>query len=399
MNVTLGIPRLREIIMSAKDEIKTPLISFECDDEETAQSIRRLLNKVKLADVIRSVTVSDVVKNKRNLVTVDIELDSEYPEQAELVAIKSMARQLQRLVSARIKTMSTQEVQSAAADEAQRGTGYKEGGDDDNGAENDNEESASSQSEETESKGHAEEQETDVVQCSDELFVLSNKYVTFENLEHVPNKRFKLVFSVDQCYHLLYLTFVEEAISKSTIHQVPGIDLCYLRQENGSWFVDVAGSNITAVCSLKNIKKHTITSNSIWTNFRTFGIEAARNAIIREASTVFSVYSINVDERHLALIADYMTQLGSIRSCSRNGIGAQPYPLAKASFERASYFVTEGGVHNQDDQVVQPSTSIALGELSKQGTGAFDLLEDLDLAVGIDRPVEVPEPAYSSSTE
>ena len=48
--------------------------------------------------------------------------------------------------------------------------------------------------------------------------MLSNKYVTFENLEHVPNKRFKLMFSVDQCYHLLYLTFVEEAIGRSTIH-------------------------------------------------------------------------------------------------------------------------------------------------------------------------------------
>ena len=53
VNVTLGIPRLREIIMSAKDEIKTPIISFECDDEESALSIRRLLNKVKLADVIK----------------------------------------------------------------------------------------------------------------------------------------------------------------------------------------------------------------------------------------------------------------------------------------------------------------------------------------------------------
>lgn len=219
VNVTLGIPRLREIIMSAKDEIKTPIISFECDDEESALSIRRLLNKVKLADVIKEVTVSDVVKNKRNLVTVDIELNSEYSEQDELSAIKSMAKHLQRLVSARIKTMNTQEVMSAAADEAQKGTGYKESNEDGNG-ENDNEESASSSSEtETQTdKTHADEPEGDVVQCADQLFVLSNRFVTFENLEHVPNKRFKLVFSVDQCYHLLYLTFVEEAISKSTIH-------------------------------------------------------------------------------------------------------------------------------------------------------------------------------------
>ena len=80
-----------------------------------------------------------------------------------------------------------------------------------------------------------------------------------------------------------------------------------MRNENGKWFVDVAGSNMAAVCALKDAIPHTISSNSIWTVLRTFGIEAARNAIIREASNVFSVYSINVDERHLALIADYMT--------------------------------------------------------------------------------------------
>jgi DNA-directed RNA polymerase I subunit RPA1 len=36
------------------------------------------------------------------------------------------------------------------------------------------------------------------------------------------------------------------------------------------------------------------------------GVEAARNAIIKEIANVFSVYGIGVDFRHLSLIADYM---------------------------------------------------------------------------------------------
>ena len=85
--------------------------------------------------------------------------------------------------------------------------------------------------------------------------------------------------------------------------------------------------------------KDELASNSIWDILNQYGVEAARQAIIEQASHVFTVYSIQVDERHLALIADYMTQLGQIRSCSRNGILSQPHPLAKASFERASWFV------------------------------------------------------------
>lgn len=38
----------------------------------------------------------------------------------------------------------------------------------------------------------------------------------------------------------------------------------------------------------------------------TYGIEMARAAIVREISGVFGVYNIEVDIRHLELIADYM---------------------------------------------------------------------------------------------
>ncbi len=38
----------------------------------------------------------------------------------------------------------------------------------------------------------------------------------------------------------------------------------------------------------------------------TYGIEMARAAIVKEMSGVFRVYSIEVDIRHLELIADYM---------------------------------------------------------------------------------------------
>lgn len=38
----------------------------------------------------------------------------------------------------------------------------------------------------------------------------------------------------------------------------------------------------------------------------TYGIEMARAAIVREMGGVFGVYSIEVDIRHLELIADYM---------------------------------------------------------------------------------------------
>jgi DNA-directed RNA polymerase beta' subunit len=47
-------------------------------------------------------------------------------------------------------------------------------------------------------------------------------------------------------------------------------------------------------------------SNNIYEILCTYGVEAARTAIIKEMSSVFDVYKIDVNIRHLELIADYM---------------------------------------------------------------------------------------------
>ena len=51
--------------------------------------------------------------------------------------------------------------------------------------------------------------------------------------------------------------------------------------------------------------------NNIYTNdiavvLRVYGVEAARAVIIKEISSVFQMYGIAVDARHLTLVADYM---------------------------------------------------------------------------------------------
>ena len=52
-------------------------------------------------------------------------------------------------------------------------------------------------------------------------------------------------------------------------------------------------------------------------------MEAARASIVGEVLSVFGVYGINVDPRHLALIADYMTFEGKYRPMNRLGIGGR----------------------------------------------------------------------------
>ena len=52
-----------------------------------------------------------------------------------------------------------------------------------------------------------------------------------------------------------------------------------------------------------------IYTNDIAAVLNNYGVEAARAAIMQEIASVFGVYGINVDTRHLSLIADYMVSL------------------------------------------------------------------------------------------
>src|SRR6267154_984243 len=60
------------------------------------------------------------------------------------------------------------------------------------------------------------------------------------------------------------------------------------------------------------IEADNIYSNDIYAILMTFGVEMARAAIVREMSSVFGVYNIDVDIRHLELIADYMVSVEMI---------------------------------------------------------------------------------------
>lgn len=54
---------------------------------------------------------------------------------------------------------------------------------------------------------------------------------------------------------------------------------------------------------------------------------------------MFGVYGIEVDPRHLSLVADYMTQCGDIRAFNRIHMGIAGSPLQRMSYETTIGFM------------------------------------------------------------
>lgn len=139
-----------------------------------------------------------------------------------------------------------------------------------------------------------------------------------------------------------------------------------------------------------------IYSNDIYAILKTYGVEMARAAILREIGGVFAVYKIDVDGRHLELIADYMVRLswrpsfppvtltirqtfdGGYKPFNRMGLSSNPSPLLKASYETTAAFLSDATLYGDFDDLTTPSGNVVLGRPNLTGTGVFDVIMPVD---------------------
>jgi DNA-directed RNA polymerase I subunit RPA1 len=176
------------------------------------------------------------------------------------------------------------------------------------------------------------------------------------------------------------VSIVERVAPQCVIREVPGIAKCFLSEnrETGQLVMTTDGVNIRGVWDfVSHLDISGLESNDIAAILATYGVEAARKTIIREISSVFAVYGIEVDTRHLTLIADYMTFEGGYKPFNRIGIESSVSPFAKMSFETTFHFLTDATLRGDTDSLHNPSARLVMGQVVEGGTGSFSLLQSL----------------------
>ncbi|PAV61603.1 hypothetical protein WR25_03126 isoform F [Diploscapter pachys] len=145
------------------------------------------------------------------------------------------------------------------------------------------------------------------------------------------------------------------------------------------WLLETDGTALLRVLSERHIDPKRTSSNDICEIFEVLGIEAVRKAIQREMHNVISFDGSYVNYRHLALLCDVMTAKGHLMAITRHGINRQEVgALMRCSFEETVDILMEAAVHAEVDPVKGVSENIMLGQLAKAGTGCFDLVLDAE---------------------
>ena len=173
---------------------------------------------------------------------------------------------------------------------------------------------------------------------------------------------------------LLLIELAELAAKETVVRAIKGVRGSYVIESDGV-AVQTEGCNLRAAwyeAALIDVNR--IYSNDVAAILNCYGVEAARAAIIREIKGVFGAYGIDVDIRHMSLLADYMTFEGGYRPFNRAGIEGTVSPLLRMTFESSNTFLTASALYGENDPLLTPSSRISLGQLMRCGTGAMDML-------------------------
>jgi len=102
------------------------------------------------------------------------------------------------------------------------------------------------------------------------------------------------------------------------------------------WVLDTEGVNLQGVLSHPEVDYTRTVSNHMVEIIDVLGIEATRNQLIREMRRVIEFDGSYVNYRHLAILCDIMTYRGHLMAITRHGINRNDTgPLMRCSFEES----------------------------------------------------------------
>ncbi|XP_069779752.1 DNA-directed RNA polymerase I subunit RPA1 isoform X2 [Narcine bancroftii] len=467
MNVTLGIPRLREILMVASANIKTPMMTIPVLNSKKAlkkvKKLKKQLTRVCLAEVLHKIEVKDsfriqnklekfriyqikfyfldykLYRNEKCLTPDDL---LHYMEtrflRLLLENIKKMSGKLGsfKVVNTRKATQKDLDQDSGEGDgnqipEDQELTGEEEvpivDADADEGdadatdakRREKQEEEVDYDSEEEEARDDAEEPEEnedeDLPGDQEHEFINQDfsEYSNFterrknDKMDGKDDQRVNAVLNLHPAIegykydaihnlwcevklklpimkvHFDLSSLIMSVSQNAVVYETRGITRCLLNETtNGrgekETILNTEGINLTEMFKYDDILNlNRLYSNDIHSIAKTYGIEAALRVVEKEIKDVFAVYGIQVDQRHLSLVADYMCFDGSYKPFNRIGIQSSSSPLQQMTFETSYKFLKQATMLGSHDELKSPSACLVVGKVVRGGTGLFDLKQPL----------------------
>ncbi|KAG8902646.1 DNA-directed RNA polymerase II subunit rpb1 [Tulasnella sp. 403] len=150
------------------------------------------------------------------------------------------------------------------------------------------------------------------------------------------------------------------------------------------WVLETDGINLKKVLCVDGVDFSRTVSNSCPEIFSVLGIEAARASLLKELRSVIEFDGSYVNYRHLALLCDVMSNRGHIMAITRHGINrADTGALMRCSFEETVEILMEAAAVGEKDDCYGVAENILFGQVAPMGTGCFDVTLDKKMLLDV----------------
>lgn len=166
-------------------------------------------------------------------------------------------------------------------------------------------------------------------------------------------------------------------VENVTLKGISDIKRVVIRKEDtiDEYVLYTEGSSLKHIDDLDGVDMTRSTTNNINEIYEVFGIEAARNSIIKEATDTLREQGLEVDVRHIMLVADIMTVDGEVKAIGRHGIsGEKASVLARAAFEVTVNHLLDAGMRGDVDELRGVTENVIVGQPIQLGTGHVKLM-------------------------
>lgn len=171
---------------------------------------------------------------------------------------------------------------------------------------------------------------------------------------------------------------LKEKLKSTLISGVKGVSQVIVSQRENDFVILTLGSNLQDVMEIKGVDKDRVFSNDLHDVCEVLGVEAARQTIINEITKVLEGQGLDINIRHLKLIADAMTSNGGVKGVTRMGIiSDKASVLARATFETPDKQFVTATIQGARDELKSVIENILLNQPIPVGTGLPGLMVEV----------------------
>lgn len=163
---------------------------------------------------------------------------------------------------------------------------------------------------------------------------------------------------------------LKEKLKDVYISGIKGITQVLPVKRDDEYLIITAGSNLVEIMEMKEVDEKRTTSNEVFEVAEVLGVEAARQTIINEVYKVIETQGLNVDIRHILLVADTMCTNGVVKGITRYGIvSGKSSVLARASFETPIKHIINASLVGEVDNLSSVVENVMINQPIPVGTG------------------------------